>query len=530
MCMCVCVCVCVCTLVFVCHTIKYGKGVYTPCVCGYGCGWVFVCTHSFRLCVYVFTLASLVGVCSMTGFVLYRRSAIDDAYVFTTDSCVSFLFTDDEPTCASTVTYLKVSSFMYALTNITSLAVPFVLKDSLHLSPIHMGLFGALLSAPSFIKPVCTLFIPPAARSATLVGCAGTQAGMYALVGLALSHGIASTPLVCGCMFVHAFASAVGMVIRDTLTVEEAAKMDPSDAHTLFADLGLISRIGLLPVAYLSGYVLSFVAPHTVIGTAAIFPTIVAFAAVFFQPGSSPTKTVPDVHAVAMARITDTQSGLLSTVSGRGLALSLVPSYANAMFFYYTQAIGFSPEFMGRFQFFGAVAGIIGNTISRRNTCTCQFVSNCATIATIPVYFSLLLVTTHSVSSVGAFVLMRHFVLDFLASLTAVPAAVQLMQSAPKGAEGTYLALIGTISDFGGIANSLISSATMGIFGIGSNSFENISPFVALCATLSAAASPLLMFNDTPSTDEAPSTDLVELILPHKQLTTVEAASPVRDA
>ena len=487
------------------------------------------------------------------GFILYRPGGTPSRagdFLIPREEVFSFLFADasdreivvgdsQNAHYISTVNYLKLSSFMYALTNITSLAVPFILKDALHLSPVHLGLFGALCATPSFIKPICTLVIARSARPLTLAVCASTQSVMYLTVGLAVAHGLASIPVVCGCMFVHSVASAVGMVLRDTMMVESAAGLNSDfQAHALFADVSMISRFGLLPVSYLSGYLLSYVSPAAVIGAAAICPAIVSLAALCLdRTGSSEEVNAEEsgrMLVMALERIKDTDSGLFSTTTGRGLFLSLVPSYADAMFFYYTQAAGFSPEFLGRFQLLGAIAGIVGNGLSKLSAeiVDPQTVSNVAVAVSVPMYFSLLLLTTNSVQSAlhmstSVFVLTRHFLVDFLASLTALPSAVQLMRTAPKGAEGTYLALVGSISDFGGILNSLVSSATMGLFGITATSFSNLSPFLVLCNSLTAVTSPLLFYyNPSPK----PTIPLMQELLEKEPKLRLEVASPIRDA
>ena len=446
------------------------------------------------------------GVCSGGRDRLFGNSP--DEFLFFTPS----VQTISPVSTLSSKHYLKFSSFMYSLTNITSLAVPFILKDSLHMSPVHMGLFGAILSVPSFLKPAVTLWVAPEDRPTTLAVCAAAQTALYLVVA---TH-VTAPFLVCASLFGHSVASAVGMVIRDTMLVEEASS-DPN----LFADLSMVARFGLLPVSYLSGYVLEFFTPAAVVGAAALCPGLVCLVAVFLD-NAAPTVPATSVELwdSAVGQIKDVDDGLFSTTAGRGLALSLVPSYADAMFFYYTQVSGFTPEFLGRFQFLGAIAGIAGSGISRALTqSSMRELANVATIASIPLLFSNILLTTNSVQTVfhvstGFFVLARHFCLDFAASITALPASVQLMRSAPKNAQGTYFALAGTISDMGGVVNSLISSATMSVFGIGSHSFANITSFLVLSNTLSAAASPLLMFaKDDPLAIVRAKEDLIAIAL-----------------
>ena len=468
---------------------------------------------------------------------------------------LSFLFdsvsksTDITKSSASevaTVPFLKVSAFMYSLTNITSLAVPFVLKDTLLLTPAQLGLFSALCATPSFLKPFCTMIVKPRHRPLTLMGTAALQTAAYLVVGAAVTKGVATIPLVCGTMFAHSIASAIGMVLRDSMMIESASSLgSETDAHLLFADMSMIQRIGLLPVSYLSGHLLTFLTPAQVITGAAVCPAVMVVASAFLttQTGSIPDEEDANERAsrqlaLALEKIQNRKSGLLSTVAGRSLLTSFVPSYADAMFFFYTQHLGLSPEFMGRFQFVGSLAGIVGNVLSKYSVDVVdpRHVSNAANILLLPMFASILVVTSGvDVSAygvpLGAFLLSRHAVIDFIGSLTALPAAVQLMKSAPKGAEGTYLALVGTINDSGNVLNSLLSSGVMTLYGINGHDFSRLSDLVVVSLSGTAALIPAVLFyEDDPNRPAPPPSSACPIPVPGKiEELDDEAISP-RDA
>lgn len=450
------------------------------------------------------------GSAAKRGFVMFHPSLIGESPrslgLFREDYA-SFLFDSDEgaPDAPKeivglkTLSYLKLSAFMYSLTNITGLAVPFVLKDTLLLTPSQLGLFSALCAVPSFLKPVCTLLIHRSNRPVVLtaIGCAQTAA--YITVGLAVTKGIATVPLVCGVMFAHSVATSVGMVLRDSMMIESAARLQSDTAaHYMLSDISMIQRFGLLPVSYLSGYLLSYASPGSVILGAAIFPAVMTVAASFLDPFGSinPHETTTAELESAIDKIKDKKTGLMSTTTGRGLVTTFVPSYADAMFYFYTTDLGFSAEFMGRFQFLGSLAGILGNAVSRYSSDP-RRLANAANIFLIPMYASILLITSHASLgpiSIGAFVLARHFVIDFLVSMTTLPAAVQLMNSAPKGAEGTYLALTGTLSDAGNVVNSVLSAGVMSLYGIDGKNFTHLSDMVVLSLSGSASMLPAILF------------------------------------
>ena len=285
------------------------------------------------------------------------------------------------------------------------------------------------------------------------------------------------------------------------MTIELVAETNRSSehaAHSIYAELSMISRVGLVPVAYLSGYLLRFVSPAQIILAASVFPAIIAFSACMLDTEPIQHET-HDEWKSAIDAIQDRKTGLISTVTGRSLFLSVIPSYTDAMFFYYTDYLGFDSEFMGRFQFLGAIAGIIASWISKA---TMKYVdprkvANVAQWISIPLFSSVILVTKFPhLPYMGAFVLSRHFFVDFINALTSLPAAMELMQTAPAGAEGTYLALVGTLGNVGGAVNSLVSSMTMNFLGISATNFDNLTALVSLTNGLSAITTPVVLFRD----------------------------------
>ena len=454
---------------------------------------------------------------------LYRHTSasVPMTSVQTTDLASSFLFIptstsssheekqDESSALITTSGYLRFSAFIYSLTNITSLAIPYILKDTLLLSPSQLGLFSAVCATPSFLTPLYSFVIPRTRRSVALVLCSSIQATAFITIGTAVIHGSTSVPLVLGCLLTHSAASSIGMYIRDSMTIELVAETNRSTsehaAHSIYAELSMISRVGLVPVAYLSGYLLSFVSPAQIILAASGFPAVIAFSACLLDTQPVHQGDTRDEWKLAVSAIQDSKSGLMSTVTGRSLFLSVIPSYTDAMFFYYTDYLGFDAEFMGKFQFLGAIAGIVASALSkatmkyvnpRKVANVCQWIS-------IPLFSSVIMVTQYpQMPYIGAFVLVRHFFVDFINSLTSLPAAMELMQSAPAGAEGTYLALVGTIGNVGGALNSVVSSVTMSFLGISATNYENLTALVTLTNGLTAITTPVVLFRDTKPTKE----------------------------
>jgi hypothetical protein len=372
------------------------------------------------------------------------------------------------------------------------------------MSPSQLGLFSAVCATPSFLKPIYSFMISRSQRPAAIILCSCIQASAFITIGTAVSHGSTSLPIVLGCLLAHSFASSVGMFLRDSMTIELVADTNRNsqhEAHAIYAELSMIARVGLVPVSYLSGYLLGFVTPAQIITSAAIFPALIGLSAVFLDTASAPSADVieNDEWTSAVSAIKNQETGLMSTVTGRSLILSVIPSYADAMFFYYTDYLGFDSEFMGRFQFLGAIAGIVASGISKSTVQIIdpRTVANMAQWVSIPLFASIIIATKYpTLPYIGTFVLVRHFFIDFITSLISLPAAMELMQSAPAGAEGTYLALVGTLGNVGGAMNSLVSSMAMNMLGISGTNFDNLTTLVGLTNGLSAISTPLVLFKN----------------------------------
>jgi hypothetical protein len=430
---------------------------------------------------------------------------------------------------------------MYALTNVTSLAIPFILKDVLLLSPAQVSLLTAVAALPGVAKPICSVLVPKQSRPGVLIVCGLVQSAMYVSVAYTVATGAASVPIISASLVTHSIASSIGMAIRDAMIIESASSLgSDADAHSLFADLGLASQLGLVPVSYLSGYLLGFFRPEQIIGGAAIVPALVALGAVLLNPRDFESDPATNVSAKEQMKLAlsavAAPDGLMRTTAGRGLFLSIIPSYVNAMFFYYTQQLGLSAEFLGRYQLIGALAGMAGNGIVKSmvndKSINIRTVSNYANLVSVPLYFSLLLVTTGNVPwvAVHSFLMIRHFVVETLNSVASLPSSVQLMRTAPKGAEAAYITIVGTMGTVGGVVNSVVSSSAMNWYGITGTDFTHINAFLATCLSGAAAGIPLLWYYDEEDTKEAPTCiEIDEAIEFTKETLPLRESTPFRE-
>ncbi|KAF4755507.1 hypothetical protein FOZ62_029379, partial [Perkinsus olseni] len=144
--------------------------------------------------------------------------------------------------------YLHLSALVGGLGSITSLAIPFLLKDIMHLHPAETALLGAIASIPMLFKPAVAM----ASDNLPLLGyrrkpylVLGSMSHSMSLI--ALAHLPAATGFVPIALIVLAMstASAVVVTVKDTLMLQESSREQADGSH-LISDMSILATGGSL--------------------------------------------------------------------------------------------------------------------------------------------------------------------------------------------------------------------------------------------------------------------------------------------
>ncbi|KAJ6312959.1 hypothetical protein OIU77_014477 [Salix suchowensis] len=385
--------------------------------------------------------------------------------------------------------------FVQGVLGLARLAVSFYLKDDLHLEPAETAVISGFSAIPWLIKPLYGFI----SDSVPLFGY--RRRSYLVLSGLlgALSWSLMSTFVdskysAAFCILLGSLSVAFSDVVVDSMVVERAR--------------GESQSIGSLVGAY---------GVRFVFGVTALLPLITSAVAVL----------------VKEQRVLGPASGLDLALSGPGFLESskqhivqlwdavkqpnvffptlfiflwqATPHSDSAMFFFTTNKLGFTPEFLGRVKLVTSVASLLGVGLYN------GFLKN------VPLH-KIFFATTVTGTALGMtqvflvtglnrkfgisdewFAVGDSLILTVLGQASFMPVLVLAAKLCPEGMEATLFATLMSISNGGSVLGGLIGAGLTQFFGVTKDNFDNLAFLIILCNLSSLLPLPLLglLPNDT---------------------------------
>ncbi|KAL8430708.1 hypothetical protein Efla_007574 [Eimeria flavescens] len=325
--------------------------------------------------------------------------------------------------------------FSEGLTHLAALAIYYMLKDDLGklLLPLegcpqlhHVFLTGlnpaevsALFIAPALpwvFKPIFAFISDsyplygsrrkPYMVAFSLLECLG-----FVMLGTFPTH---------VCYFLSLFflqiSASFCSAVAEALVVETTAGHSIDQSAENVSDFITAKALGSLIVAYLSGYLLEKTSKQSIFLATSMFPLFIAFITLFMTDVSAaPTQDIKTKLRSLMEFLKQ------SVIWGPALyifAYMAGPDYDDALFFYFTNKLGFSPTFMGTLRFTYGIAALVGVVLYRNFFKSTGFRKTLlATIlVAVPIYMSPIILTTGLNRMLGigdkAFVLSGGFLIE----------------------------------------------------------------------------------------------------------------------
>lgn len=184
------------------------------------------------------------------------------------------------------------------------------------------------------------------------------------------------------------------------------------------------------------------------------------------------------------------------------------PHSDSAMFYFTTNKLGFTPEFLGRVKLVTSIASLLGVGLYN------------GFLKTVPLR-KIFLVTTIFGTGLGMtqvilvsgfnrqlgisdewFAIGDSLILTVLAQASFMPVLVLAARLCPEGMEATLFATLMSISNGGSVLGGLMGAGLTQAFGITRDSFGNLSTLIILCNLSSLLPLPLLglLPRDSPDT------------------------------
>eukprot|EP00873_Tetraselmis_striata_P041976 jgi/Tetstr1/462240/TSEL_000638.t1 len=425
-------------------------------------------------------------------------------------------------------------------TELGGVMIGYMAQDELNVGPAQFSSIKSLLALPWLIRPLYGL-----------VSDCRPLFGYHRRSYLMLSGLVASVVYVVWAVQVHTLAMAVWLwalvtlssamvdVILDGASCEMSRGVGQSIAGALQSLTRLSFAVGALVVACVTGYMIDSIGSRPVILTMGIFMLINLIAGCMIAdiPGGGDPLTDPSAYKTLRSPVPSAPGGkplptpvpalsplpdrlskrrtreerilrtMWSTLKQRRVLSPLVfvflfmstPQTTNAMFYFYTNHLGFTSSFLAQMAILARVADVVSSLLYARyfKTVTLRRLFFWAPIMATTLGLSQLVLVSGLNRSLGIpdqwFVFGDTIFLEVISRVALLHLMVLCSNLCPAGCESTMFAVIMSITSaaYLGLGN-LGGSLLMWAFGVTSTDFANLSYLLLASNLLHLACLPLL--------------------------------------
>lgn len=401
--------------------------------------------------------------------------------------------------------------FVQGVLGLARLAVNFYLKDDLHLDPAEAAVISGFSALPWLIKPLYGFI----SDSVPLFGY--RRRSYLVLSGLlgALSWSLMATFVdskysAAFSILLGSFSVAFSDVVVDSMVVERARGESQSTSGSLQSLCWGSSAFGGIVSSYFSGSLLDTYGVRFVFGITALLPLITSVVAVLVteQPmfgtarGQNLLFAGPDFLESSKQSIIQ----LWGSVRQPNVFLPTVfiflwqatPQSDSAMFYFTTNSLGFTPEFLGRVKLVTSIASLLGVGLYNgflKNVPLRKIFLGTTLLGSALGMTQVLLVTGLNRKfgiSDEWFAIGDSLILTVLSQASFMPVLVLAARLCPEGMEATLFATLMSVSNGGSVVGGLLGAGLTQLFGITKDRFDNLAALIILCNLSSLLPLPLL--------------------------------------
>ncbi|XP_024021228.1 folate-biopterin transporter 1, chloroplastic [Morus notabilis] len=401
--------------------------------------------------------------------------------------------------------------FVQGVLGLSRLAVSFYLKDDLHLDPAETAVITGFSALPWLVKPVYGFI----SDSVPLFGY--RRRSYLILSGLlgALSWSLMAS-LVDGkysaafCILLGSLSVAFSDVVVDSMVVERARGESQSVSGSLQSLCWGSSAFGGIVSSYFSGSLVDAYGVRFVFGVTALLPLLTSAVAVLVTEqrvlgparGQIPNLVGPTFLESSKQNIIQLWDAVRQpTVLLPTIFLFLwqaTPQSDSAMFYFTTNKLAFTPEFLGRVKLVTSVASLLGVGLYN------GFLKNVPLkkifLATTIIGSALGMTQVFLVTGLNRrlgisdewFAIGDSLILTVLGQASFMPVLVLAAKLCPEGMEATLFATLMSISNGGSVLGGLIGAGLTQLFGVTKDTFDNLAFLIILCNLTSLLPLPLL--------------------------------------
>lgn len=419
--------------------------------------------------------------------------------------------------------------FVQGVLGLSRLAVSFYLKDDLHLDPAETAVISGFSALPWLIKPLygfisdsIPLFGYRRRSYLFLSGLLGALSWSLMASFVDSKYGAAF------CILTGSLSVAFSDVVVDSMVVERARGESQSMSGSLQSLCWGSSAFGGIVSSYFSGSLVDVYGVRFVFGVTALLPLLTSAVAVLVkeQPVLGPSRT-HNFLSSASSFLDSSKDNIIQlwlAVRQPNVFLPTLfiflwqatPHSDSAMFYFTTNKLGFTPEFLGRVKLVTSVASLLGvvlyngflKDISLRKVFLVTTIFGTA-LGLTQVFLVTGLNRQFGVSDEW-FAIGDSLIITVLGQASFMPVLVLAARLCPEGMEATLFATLMSISNGGSVLGGLFGAGLTQVFGITKDRFDNLAILIVLCNLSSLLPLPLLglLPNDNPDAKLKESNDI----------------------
>ncbi|XP_010469637.1 PREDICTED: folate-biopterin transporter 1, chloroplastic [Camelina sativa] len=413
--------------------------------------------------------------------------------------------------------------FVQGVLGLARLAVSFYLKDDLHLDPAETAVITGLSSLPWLVKPLYGFI----SDSVPLFGYRRRSylvlSGLLGAFSWSLMAGFVDSKYSAAfCILLGSLSVAFSDVVVDSMVVERARGESQSVSGSLQSLCWGSSAFGGIVSSYFSGSLVESYGVRFVFGVTALLPLITSAVAVLVneqrvvKPALGRKENVTLISPGFLQTSKQNMIQLWSAIKQPNVFLPTLfiflwqatPHSDSAMFYFTTNKLGFTPEFLGRVKFVTSIASLLGVGLYNGflKTVPLRKIFLATTVFGTGLGMTQVILVSGFNRQLGIsdewFAIGDSLILTVLAQASFMPVLVLAARLCPEGMEATLFATLMSISNGGSVLGGLMGAGLTQVFGITKDSFGNLSTLIILCNLSSLLPLPLLglLPGDSPDT------------------------------
>nr|XP_016455287.1 PREDICTED: folate-biopterin transporter 1, chloroplastic-like isoform X1 [Nicotiana tabacum] len=328
------------------------------------------------------------------------------------------------------------------------------------------------------------------------------------------------------CLLIGSLSVAFSDVVVDSMVVERARGESQSMSGSLQSLCWGSSAFGGIVSSYFSGSLVDSYGVRSVFGVTALLPLITSAVSVLVkeEPVHGPARGL----SLGNGFFESSKSSIFQlwgavkqpNVLFPTLFIFLfqaTPQSGSAMFYFITNKLGFTPEFLGRVKLVTSVASLIGVALYNsflKNVPLRKVFLVTAIIGSALGMTQVLLVTglnQHFGISDEWFSIGDSLILSVLGQAFFMPVLVLAARICPLGMEATFFATLMSIANGGSTLGGLLGAGLTQIFGVTKDRFDNLALLIVVCNLSSLLPLQLLSLlpRDVPDSEENTDIEMI---------------------